>query len=281
MRHQLGFEDARLTTSGTDGGIDVASEGAAAQVKHYMQPVGAPEVQQLRGAAHGSENSLFYALSGYTPAAEEYANLAGVALFVYDVYGEVRAENGSARDLLESAPQRSARLEEVRRAEQQAEEESRASQELRLRRREEEWSHARTLLNEQVACGNVSEVEGIIQREMDALVDQVAALKNQSEAVLTAYEYHLWWIAKIEYFPGFPTEVPEIDDRLEKIGDEIREKIEHPPTTARDWYAVIDAWRKEVSIFSDSLTDVLNNLDDSDRAQHVKQLLETDRTRLL
>lgn len=49
---KLGFDDAKLTPPGVDGGIDVTAEAAVAQVKHYATaPIGAPPVQQLRGAA--------------------------------------------------------------------------------------------------------------------------------------------------------------------------------------------------------------------------------------
>src|SRR5437763_10631632 len=42
MRH-LGFPDARCTGAGTDGGVDVRSAGAGAQVKAQLSPVGRPE----------------------------------------------------------------------------------------------------------------------------------------------------------------------------------------------------------------------------------------------
>lgn len=52
MREVLGFADTELTPRGADGGIDVVSSHALAQVKHYTTPVGSPEVQQHAGAAH-------------------------------------------------------------------------------------------------------------------------------------------------------------------------------------------------------------------------------------
>lgn len=42
-----GYPDARLTQPGADGGIDVASSKAVAQVKHHSKPVDRPDVQQL------------------------------------------------------------------------------------------------------------------------------------------------------------------------------------------------------------------------------------------
>ena len=50
MRH-LGFGDARCTGAGTDGGVDVRSREAVAQVKAQLTPVGRPELQALYGVA--------------------------------------------------------------------------------------------------------------------------------------------------------------------------------------------------------------------------------------
>lgn len=83
----LGFIDAQATGPGTDGGIDAQSSDAAAQVKFYANPVGRPDIQRLRGAAHEYRLSLFYSTGGYTKEAVAYANGAGVALFLMDPYG--------------------------------------------------------------------------------------------------------------------------------------------------------------------------------------------------
>lgn len=89
----LGFLDAQKTKSGADGGIDVASSDAAAQVKFHANPVGRPDIQRLRGAAHEYRIALFYSTGGYTNEAVHYANNASVALFVMDPYG--RSETAS------------------------------------------------------------------------------------------------------------------------------------------------------------------------------------------
>jgi hypothetical protein len=100
----LGFADAAVTAAGNDGGIDVRSAQAVAQVKYYAQaPVGAPAVQQLRGAAYDRQWAIFYSLSAYTAAAREFAESAGVALFSFDVAGVVNALNGPARSLVATA----------------------------------------------------------------------------------------------------------------------------------------------------------------------------------
>ena len=93
---KLGFEDAAMTPPGADGGLDVRATNAVAQVKHYATPIGAPVIQQLRGAAHGQGAALFYSLSGYTKAAVEYANDAAVALFTYNESGVVQPVNHAA-----------------------------------------------------------------------------------------------------------------------------------------------------------------------------------------
>lgn len=100
LRESLGMSGARITGSGNDGGIDVVADGAIAQVKHVNAPVGAPVVQAALGAGHGSGAVLFFALSGYTRQAEVFAAKSDVCLFQYDIYGEVRAKNESARKLV-------------------------------------------------------------------------------------------------------------------------------------------------------------------------------------
>lgn len=100
---ELGFNNVSLTGAGADGGIDVAADDAAAQVKHYAKsPIGAPAVQQLRGAAVRKDWALFYSLSGYTKSAVDYANAATVALFQYDQNGLVEPRNNAATHLVEA-----------------------------------------------------------------------------------------------------------------------------------------------------------------------------------
>lgn len=90
----IGFVDAQPTVAGADGGLDAISLDAVAQVKHHAQPVGAPDVQRLRGAAHGNHHALFYSSSGYTSAAIAFAESADVALFQFDQMNTVTPANG-------------------------------------------------------------------------------------------------------------------------------------------------------------------------------------------
>lgn len=93
---RYGFEDARSTASGADGGLDVVATFGVAQVKFLSAPVGRPVVQALRGAAHGYEHAFFYALSGYTASAVQFADEAAVALWQFDQFGTVWPINGWA-----------------------------------------------------------------------------------------------------------------------------------------------------------------------------------------
>ena len=95
MRH-LGFADARRTAAGADRGLDVLATGAVAQVKHHAQPVGAPDVQRLRGAAHGVNRPVFYSRNGYTTQAVDFADRADVALFAFDEHNSVTPVNRHA-----------------------------------------------------------------------------------------------------------------------------------------------------------------------------------------
>jgi len=67
MRH-MRFDGVTITPAGRDSGLDVIARTGAAQVKFHLAPTGAPEVQNLRGAADGFATRLFYA-TGYTPPA--------------------------------------------------------------------------------------------------------------------------------------------------------------------------------------------------------------------
>lgn len=93
----LGFNDAVLTAGEPEMGLAVASPRAAAQVSHQGTPVSAPQVQQLVGAAHRHEVMLFFASGGFTSAARQYADEAGVHLFHIDATGRVDRINAAAQ----------------------------------------------------------------------------------------------------------------------------------------------------------------------------------------
>jgi hypothetical protein len=98
---RLGYVDARRTAASGDGGIDVDSSAAVAQVKAHMKPVGRPMLQQLHGAATAlGKAALFFALDGYTAQAVGWADGVGMALFRFDHSGAMEAVNDRARSLL-------------------------------------------------------------------------------------------------------------------------------------------------------------------------------------
>lgn len=98
----IGFADAHRTGSGRDGGLDAVGTDVVAQVKNHAQPVGAPDVQRLRGAGHGTTHAVFYSRAGYTPAAQEFAGTAAVALFTFNAANVVTPANGNASALMDA-----------------------------------------------------------------------------------------------------------------------------------------------------------------------------------
>ncbi|NCD19534.1 MAG: hypothetical protein EOL89_06075 [Actinobacteria bacterium] len=97
MRH-IGLQGVVVTPSRKDGGIDVISQGAAAQVKFHATPSGAPDIQALIGAALDFPSKLFYATE-YTADAKAVAESRGVALFKMEPFGGVSPANLPALNL--------------------------------------------------------------------------------------------------------------------------------------------------------------------------------------
>lgn len=100
MRH-AGFADARLTQAGADGGIDVKSREAVAQVKFEARQVSRPQLQAFIGASMhlGVRHRLYFTGTGYSTAALDYANTMDIALFTYVLDGRVTAANQAAKKL--------------------------------------------------------------------------------------------------------------------------------------------------------------------------------------
>ncbi|WP_368679961.1 restriction endonuclease (plasmid) [Rhodococcus opacus] len=96
-----GYIDAVATTGGSDGGIEVSSRRALAQVKWRGGVAGRPDFQRLYGA-QGAETAkalLLFVASGYSKQAVDYANQVGIGLFTYDPTGAVTALNAAARGI--------------------------------------------------------------------------------------------------------------------------------------------------------------------------------------
>lgn len=74
-----GFRDARLTPPGADGGVDVESRAAIAQVKFHQKPVGLSEMQRIYGIAQSTgKRPFFFSSAGYTPKALQWARAHGI-----------------------------------------------------------------------------------------------------------------------------------------------------------------------------------------------------------
>jgi hypothetical protein len=99
-----GFPDAAATGEGADGGIDVISAAAVAQVKAHMNAVRRPEVQQLYGiAASDGRQPIFFSLAGYTADARVWADRVGMPLFSFDLQSQVTPTNAAAEHLVDRA----------------------------------------------------------------------------------------------------------------------------------------------------------------------------------
>lgn len=99
---KMDFVGAQLTQRGADGGVDVTSNVAVAQVKAEAKTTGRPAVQRIHGVAvHQGKKALFFSTGGYTNQATEWADEAGVALFVLDEYRRVRVFNVHGRRIVD------------------------------------------------------------------------------------------------------------------------------------------------------------------------------------
>lgn len=101
-----GYLDAESPNHGADGGIDVRSAKALAQVKFRGSKAGRPEIQNLYGAAagDGAKALMFFDFTGYSPQAVDYANQMGIGLYTYDTSGAVTSVNEAGRRLKAVSP---------------------------------------------------------------------------------------------------------------------------------------------------------------------------------
>ena len=97
----IGFADARLTPPGPDGGIDVVSIEAVAQVKWHVAQIGSPELQALFGiAALQGKAALFFAKK-YSAEALKWGTKSKMALFRFKPSGEIEAVSSEAKRLVD------------------------------------------------------------------------------------------------------------------------------------------------------------------------------------
>ncbi|MEJ6553408.1 restriction endonuclease [Microbacterium esteraromaticum] len=100
MRH-LGALDAEVTRYTADGGIDVASASWIAQVKHHQGVIGVAAIRELAGvAAIDGRSALFFTSTGYAEGAVDFADKAGMGLFVYSAEDGTLAARNDVAELL-------------------------------------------------------------------------------------------------------------------------------------------------------------------------------------
>lgn len=85
----LGHTDARRTNAGADGGVDVESGSAVAQVKDQGNPVGRDVIQRLYGVAHSKRKKAFFFARRYAFQAVEWARENNVKLYQFNRAGVV------------------------------------------------------------------------------------------------------------------------------------------------------------------------------------------------
>ncbi|MCQ4120558.1 restriction endonuclease [Rhodococcus tibetensis] len=102
---RLGYHDATALLGGVDGGIDVYSARAYAQVKWRDGRADRSDLQNLYGARGTSSGRdlLYFAAAGYTDDAVDYAEAVGIALFRCEPDGETPPVGSHAPKLISAA----------------------------------------------------------------------------------------------------------------------------------------------------------------------------------
>lgn len=96
-----GFTDAIVTNLGSDGGIDVESVEAIAQVKLEGRPSSREQLQRLYGiAAHRDVLALFFSLGGYSAQAIQWAEETGMLLYEFEFDGTIEPRSTLAAKFL-------------------------------------------------------------------------------------------------------------------------------------------------------------------------------------
>lgn len=98
----VGWKDAVVTGSGSDGGVDIMAEGIVAQVKLHKAKTGSPDIQKIYGvAAAKGVKPVFFSASGYSRNARKFADENAIPCFTYDpVTYEARPDNTAASSML-------------------------------------------------------------------------------------------------------------------------------------------------------------------------------------
>jgi hypothetical protein len=102
VMRSLGYSDATATGLGSDGGIDVTSSGAVAQVKMEAVPTGRPVLQAIYGISLlEGKTALVFSLAGFTTQALDWAERAKVACFEFSFDGSIIARSPAAENSLQ------------------------------------------------------------------------------------------------------------------------------------------------------------------------------------
>jgi hypothetical protein len=96
----LGFSDSQKTASGSDLGKDIDSIAAVAQVKDMGTGVSRPMVQQLFGVASAEKKIPIFFARSYAKTAIEWSAEHDVALFQFNLRGEVKGLTERALKLI-------------------------------------------------------------------------------------------------------------------------------------------------------------------------------------
>lgn len=95
-----GFHDAKATPIGPDGGFDVISSNAAAQVKFRNQSSTLDQINSFHGACNSNyRHEIFVSKSGFTRPALETGTAYGMALFSLADDGTPIPLNSSAKEI--------------------------------------------------------------------------------------------------------------------------------------------------------------------------------------
>lgn len=99
----FGFGTATVCGGPSDGGVDVRANSGIAQVKDYGAPVGASPVRELAGVALlENRQAVFFARSGYTREAINFADRASISLVQFDLQGSATPVNVHAERLFDN-----------------------------------------------------------------------------------------------------------------------------------------------------------------------------------
>ncbi|GHA88822.1 hypothetical protein GCM10010392_14110 [Streptomyces clavifer] len=101
----LGYRDVVQPEVRPTSRIDLRAAGVIAQVDSTTRPIALRDVECLwLNALHTSVSGVLFSLAGYADDARSRANGLSIPLFVMDLTGTPRPENGAADALARTGP---------------------------------------------------------------------------------------------------------------------------------------------------------------------------------